>query len=172
MSEKKKSAHPLITFRITVRPERDTRVRTLTISERHRMHVPTRLRTCESKVEREVLKVADHWGIDYAFEPRPDAAAVRLQWLEHQVDGQWVPCRPDVDAGARYEEISRGMDLLRQVGQQLQRRAPTDETFDDPEAVVSALRRSRKFVEVERFDVEHNTYWIEAIPALADGAAA
>lgn len=171
MTQKKTSAD-LFTFRVTICADGANRVRTLTVTERHRMHVPTKLRSCEKEAERDVLKVAQHWGIDYAFEPRRDAASVRLEWLEHLVDGEWVACPPDVDPGNRYEEIARGLQLARRVGLQIKRRTPTDETFANPNVVISALRRSSKFIEVERFEVEHNSYWIEAIPSLADGAAA
>lgn len=136
-------------------------------SKRYRtLHVAYRKRT------RTAAKQTVHdFGVDCHFAPLPESdGAVRLCWLEYRdEEGHWIACQPDIDAGDQYTLLRQGMDLLHKMGDTIERkrgrpnRAPTDSTFADPGLVIQALRDSRKFIEIERFEVDHLGYWIETI---------
>lgn len=174
--QKKNPSGDQPTFHLTVRPEGQYRVRTLHVAIRGRVNVASELRACQSEDHRARLQRTQYWGIDTHYVPQVDGAAIRIQWLEQQgADGQWEAATPDIDAGEQYEELKRGLELLRKVGMvaERRRREPTNRTFYDPNAVVRNLRRSRLFVEVERFEGDaRQSYWIETVPALAEVNAA
>lgn len=160
------------TFHVSLGPERDYRVRTLSVTQRRRVHVESAMQ-CSTRGEYRLLKQAH---VDYHFEKFLDPAAVRLHWTEHRDSaGRWTAGALEVDAGDGFDELKLGLELLETIGRVVERkrgkRIPTDCTFADPAVVIAALRNST-FVEVERFSVDRHAYWIQAVPMLAEGRAA
>jgi len=173
-----KKASGGVTFHHHVRPEGDHRLRILTIENRARIAVAGGLRNARDEADRLRFRDLQYWGIDYHFDPVPSGGAVQISWLEYlDGGGAWVAAAPDIDTGDRYSELQRGLDLLVRIGDVIQRydghpnRVPTDATFEKPSKVIDALRNSRKFVEVERFEVDRRGYWLEAVPGLSEEVA-
>lgn len=175
MPKKKKAADvaDVATFHLSVRPEGPHRIRILNVEKRLRTRVSAQLRDCAGAAERRRFHDMQNWGIDHYFDTlSSEGGAVRIAWLEYQDDdGHWVSCTPDVDAGDQFSELQRGLQLLQKLGEVIERRLghmnrkPTDASFTDPDIVFDALRNSKTFVEVERFEVERRGYWLETVIA-------
>lgn len=159
------------TFHLSTKVDGSKRYRTLHVAYRKRTKTATQLRASTADDIRGRIKDAIHFGIDCHFLPLAlSDGAVRLCWLEYRDDdGHWIACQPDIDAGDQYTLMRKGMELLQKMGDTIERkrgrpnRGLTDSTFENPGLVVQALRDSRKFIEIERFEVDRVGYWIETV---------
>lgn len=164
------------TFRVSVRPEDPYRLRTFSVTERRRTGTAAELRNCRCADERaRVRRLHAHWGLDHHFSDVETPAAVQLAWLERKDDGVWVACAPDMDAGNSYQELRRGVALLKKLGNTVRRHigagTVSDGVFADPDVVLAALRHSRDFIEIERFELEGLRYWVETCAELSGRGA-
>lgn len=166
------------TFHHSLCPEGPHRVRTIVVERRVRKPVTRRLRAGCDAAERARHYALRDWSIGRTFDVVAPAASIQIAWLEYLDEaGQWEVAVPDVDMGTQFGELERGMDLLRQIGTVIERwrghanREPSDDTFADPSQVLHALRNARSFYEIERHEIDHLGYWIDAVPELAEHVA-
>jgi hypothetical protein len=170
---KKKNEDPdhVVTFHVSIADDEhcvDKRYVTLDVTYRKHTKLARALRDARTEHHRTSLRMARRFGIESFFDTLPsDDGTVKICWLEYRdEDDQWIACQPDIDIGDQVSLMRRGMALLEKMGSVIARRAGhpnrpiSDETFADPDVVVSALRQSRMFTEIERHELDRRGYWI------------